>query len=60
MAEAIGRAAGSRRALFIVKQNLNLIEETAPRVYLIDHGKCALEAPNGPSLQAALLERLRL
>ena len=60
MAEAIGRAAGSGRALFIVEQNLNLIEEVADRVYLLDHGRCALEAPNGPGLRAALLERLRL
>ena len=60
MAEAIGRAAGSGRAFFIVEQNLNLIEETADRVYLLDHGLCALEAPNGPGLRAALLERLRL
>lgn len=60
MAEAIGRAAGRGRALFIVEQNLNLIEETADRVYLLDHGRCALEAPNGPGLRAALLERLRL
>ena len=60
MVEAIGRAAGSGRALFIVEQNLNLIEEAADRVYLLDHGRCALEAPNGPGLRAALLERLRL
>ena len=60
MTEAIGRAAGSGRALFIVEQNLNLIEEAANRVYLLDHGRCAFEAPNGPGLRAALLERLRL
>ena len=60
MAEAIGRAAASGRALFVVEQNLNLIEETADRVYLLDRGSCALEAPNGPGLRAALLERLRL
>ena len=60
MAEAVGRAAGSGRTLFIVEQNLNLVEETADRVYLLDHGRCALEAPNGPDLRAALLERLRL
>ena len=60
MAEAIARAAASGRALLIVEQNLNLIEETADRVYLLDHGRCALEAPNGPGLRAALLERLRL
>ena len=60
MAEAIGQAAESGRALFIVEQNLNLIEETADRVYLLDHGRCALEAPNGPGLRAELLERLRL
>ena len=60
MAEAIGRAVGSGRAFFIVEQNLNLIEETADRVYLLDHGLCALEAPNGPGLRATLVERLRL
>ena len=60
MAEAIGRAAESGRAFFIVEQNLNLIEETADRVYLLDHGRCALDAPNGPGLRASLLERLRL
>ena len=60
MAEAIERAAGSGRAFFIVEQNLNLIEETADRVYLLDRGLCALEAPSGPDLRAALLERLRL
>ena len=60
MADAIGWAAASGRALFIVEQNLNLIEERADRVYLLERGSCVLEAPNGPGLHTALRERLRL
>ena len=60
MAEAIRGAAGSGRAFLIVEQNLNLIEETADRVYLLDRGTCVFEAPNGPGLRPGLLERLRI
>ena len=60
MAEAIGRAAESGRAFLIVEQNLDLIEEVADRVYLLDRGSCRFEAPNGPDLRSALLERLRI
>ena len=60
MAEAIGEAAGSGRAFLIVEQNLNLIEEVADRVYLLDRGSCVFDAPNGPELRTALLERLRI
>ena len=60
MAEAVGQAARSGRAFLIVEQNLNLIEETADHVYLLDRGSCVFDAPNGPDLRAALLERLRI
>ena len=59
MAEAIGQAAGGR-AFLVVEQNLNLIEDMADRVYLLDRGSCVFDAPNGPELRAALLERLRI
>ena len=60
MAEAIGGAAAGRRAFLVVEQNLNLIEEVADRVYLLDRGTCVFDAPNGPELRAALLERIRI
>ena len=60
MAEAIGKAAAVGRSFLVVEQNLKLIEEVADRVYLLDRGSCVLEAPNGPELRAALLERLRI
>ena len=53
-------AAGSGRAFLIVEQNLNLIEDVADRVYLLDRGTCVYDAPNGPDLRAALLDRLRI
>ena len=60
MAEAIGGAAAGGRAFLVVEQNLNLIEEAADRVYLLDRGTCVFDAPNGPGLRAALLERIRI
>ena len=53
-------AAGSGRAFLIVEQNLNLIEDVADRVYLLDRGTCVYDAPNGPDLRTALLDRLRI
>ena len=60
MAEAIGQAAERGRTFLVVEQNLNLIEDVADRVYLLDRGSCVFDAPNGPELRAALLERLRI
>ena len=60
MAAAIREAAEGGRAFLVVEQNLNLIEEVADRVYLLDRGACAFDTPNGPDLRAALLERLRI
>ena len=60
MAAAIREAAAGGRAFLVVEQNLNLIEEVADRVYLLDRGACVFDAPNGPDLRAALLERLRI
>ena len=60
MAETIAGAAAGGRAFLIVEQNLNLIEEIADRVHLVDRGSCAFEARNGPGLRAALLERIRI
>ena len=60
MAEAIGGAAAGGRAFLVVEQNLNLIEQVADRVYLLDRGTCVFDAPNGAELRAALLERIRI
>ena len=60
MAGAIRDAAAGGRAFLIVEQNLNLIEDVADRVYLLDRGTCVYDAPNGPDLRAALLDRLRI
>ena len=60
MAGAIRAAAAAGRAFLVVEQNLNLVEEVADRVYLLDRGACVFDAPNGPDLRAALLERLRI
>ena len=60
MAGAIREGAAGGRAFLVVEQNLNLIEEVACRVYLLDRGTCVYDAPNGPGLRAALLERLRI
>ena len=60
MAGAIRDAAAGGRAFLIVEQNLNLIEDVANRVYLLDRGTCVYDAPNGPDLRAALLDRLRI
>ena len=60
MAAAIREAASGGRAFLVVEQNLNLVEEVADRVYLLDRGACVYDAPNGPDLRAALLERLRI
>ena len=60
MAGAIREAAAAERAFLIVEQNLNLIEDVADRVYVLDRGACAFEAQNGPDLRSALLERLRI
>ena len=60
MAAAIREAAAGGRAFLVVEQNLNLVEEVADRVYLLDRGACVYDAPNGPGLHAALIERLRI
>ena len=60
MAQAVRDAAKAGRAFLIVEQNLNFIEEVADRVYLLDRGACVFDAPNGPDLRPALLERLQL
>ena len=60
MAAAIREAASGGRAFLVVEQNLNLVEEVADRVYLLDRGACVYETSNGPGLRAALLERLRI
>lgn len=60
MAAAIREAAAGGRAFLVVEQNLNLVEEVADRVYLLDRGACVYDAPNGPDLRAALLDRLRI
>ena len=60
MAEAVRDAAKAGRAFLVVEQNLNFIEEVADRVYLLDRGACVFDAPNGPELRAALLDRLRI
>ncbi len=61
MAAAIREAAAEGgRAFLVVEQNLNLVEEVADRVYLLDRGACVYDAPNGPDLRAALLDRLRI
>ena len=60
MAGAVREAAKGGRAFLIVEQNLNLVEEVADRVYLLDRGSCVFDAPNGPGLRAALLEMLRI
>ena len=60
MAGAIRDAAAGGRAFLVVEQNLNLIEDVADRVYLLDRGTCVYDAPNGPDLRAALLDRLRI
>ena len=61
MAAAIREAAvEGGRAFLVVEQNLNLVEEVADRVYLLDRGACVYDAPNGPDLRAALLDRLRI
>ena len=60
MAAAIREAASGGRAFLVVEQNLNLVEEVADRVYLLDRGACVYDAPNGPDLRAALQERLRI
>ena len=60
MAAAIREAASGGRAFLVVEQNLNLVEAVADRVYLLDRGACVFDAPNGPDLRAALLERLRI
>ena len=60
MAAAIREAAAGGRAFLVVEQNLNLVEEVADRVYLLDRGACVYDAPNGPDLRAALLDRIRI
>ena len=61
MAAAIREAAAEGgRAFLVVEQNLNLVEEVADRVYLLDRGACVYDAPNGPDLRAALLDRIRI
>ena len=60
MVAAIREAAAGGRAFLVVEQNLNLVEEVADRVYLLDRGACVYDAPNGPDLRAALLDRLRI
>ena len=60
MAAAIREGAAGGRAFLVVEQNLNLVEEVADRVYLLDRGACVYDAPNGPGLRAALLDRLRI
>ena len=60
MAAAIRDGVAGGRAFLVVEQNLNLIVDVADRVYLLDRGACVYDAPNGPDLRAALLERLRI
>ena len=60
MAGVMRDAAAGGRAFLVVEQNLNLIEEIADHVRLVDRGTCAFEAARGPGLRAALLERLRI
>ncbi len=60
MGKWIKRSNEQGRSFLIVEQNLNLIEETARRVYLIDRGQCVFSTPNRDGLRDALASRLRL
>ncbi len=60
MAAAIQRDKSAGRAFLIVEQNLGLVELTADRAYLLDHGDCIFDAANGPDLRTQLSERMQI
>lgn len=60
MAEVMAMEKGAGRCFFVVEQNLSLVEMTADRAYLLDHGECVYEAVNGPDLRAELSNRMQI
>ncbi len=60
MAAAIQQDKAAARSFLIVEQNLGLVELTADRAYLLDHGDCVYEASNGPDLRAQLSDRMQI
>jgi len=60
MAEAIVAEKSAGRCFLVVEQNLSLIEMTADRAYLLDHGECVYETANGPGLRADLSKRMQI
>jgi len=60
MTEVMEDAAAAGRAFLIVEQNLNVIEQLADRVHLLDHGECVFEAKRGSNLRDDVMERLRI
>lgn len=60
MAAEISREKSEGRAFLIVEQNLGLVQMTADRAYLIDHGDCVFESESGPDLRDRLAERMQI
>ena len=60
MAAVIQQDKAAARSFLIVEQNLGLVELTADRAYLLDHGDCVYEASNGPDLRAQLSDRMQI
>ena len=60
MSRLIKMAAEQNRSFLIVEQNLNLVEETASQVHLLDRGQCVFSSKNRNGLRDALDSRLQL
>lgn len=60
MAELIAAGKAAGRSFLVVEQNLSLIEMTADRAYLLDHGECVYDTANGPDLRADLSSHMQI
>ena len=60
MSTLIKEQIGEGRGFLIVEQNLNIIEEMADQVYLVDRGECVFSGRNEPGLRDELVSRLKI
>lgn len=60
MAEAIMAEKAAGRSFLMIEQNLSLIEMTADRAHLLDHGECVYDTSNGPDLRTELTRRMQI
>lgn len=60
MAAEIRTAAQAGRSVLLVEQNLSLVEAVADQVLVLDHGAIVLDRAAGPSLRAAITEKLKV